>query len=478
MTEKRGELKKSLSPVAIWSIALGTIIGFGCFVMPGDWLKLGGLGGIIGGFALGGAFMIVISRSYSFMVEKIPVAGGASAYAYCSLGRMHSMIVGWGLVLAYGAIVPLNATALSLVGRFIAPELFMQGYLYTISGWDVYILDVLIPCVIVLIYGCMNYIGIKEVGNIQTITTFILVGAVLVLLAGALTYDGFSGSNLKPFFAPGKTAFASIAAVLAITPWAFCGFDTIPQSSEEFGFDYKKTSVLLVLAIVSGGLMYVATSFTTAAPMPWTELVDMDTPWTTMQAVKTAMGTGGVVCLVVAAIMGVATGINGQMLSSSRVLFSMGRAQILPEWFAKVNKHGTPGNAVIFITVMSMLFPWIGRQIITWIVNMAAVGNALGYGYTCLAAYLLTRHYKEFATSAKRFSFLLGGIFALLILVLLLVPGMPGSLTAVEYTMLGIWCLIGAGVYNFQRRRVKLSKEELDRLMLGEHSGFAMYRSK
>lgn len=66
----------------------------------------------------------------------------------------------------------------------------------------------------------------------------------------------------------------------------------------------------------------------------------------------------------------------------------------------------------------------------------------------------------------------------MLILVLLLVPGMPGSLTAVEYTMLGIWCLIGAGVYNFQRRRVKLSKEELDRLMLGEHSGFAMYRFK
>lgn len=477
MTDKQSELKKSLSPLAIWSIALGTIIGFGCFVMPGEWLKLGGLGGIIGGFTLGGLFMIVISRSYSYMVEKIPVAGGASAYAYCTLGRTHSMIVGWGLVLAYGAIVPLNATALSLVGRFVAPGLFKYGYLYTISGWDVYMMDVAIPCVIILLYGFMNYTGIKKVGDIQTVTTIAMVGAVLLLLAGALTFEGFKVDNLKPFFPMDKTVFASIAAVLAITPWAFCGFDTIPQSSEEFGFDHKKTSLLLVLAIVSGGLMYICTSFATAAPMPWTEMVTMDTPWTTMQAVKMTMGTGGVVCLVIASVMGVVTGINGQMLSSSRVLFSMGRARILPGWFSKVNKHGTPGNAVIFITVFSLLFPLIGRQIIVWIVDMAAVGNALGYGYTCLAAFLLAKNDPQYALGAKRYSFLLGGVFALTILSLLLIPGMPGSLTAIEYYMLGAWVLIGAGVYIFQSKRVTLTIEEQNRLMLGEYSGHAINRS-
>ena len=34
---ERTELKKSLSPAAIWAVALGSIIGWGCFIQGANW---------------------------------------------------------------------------------------------------------------------------------------------------------------------------------------------------------------------------------------------------------------------------------------------------------------------------------------------------------------------------------------------------------------------------------------------------------
>lgn len=93
--------------------------------------KAGPLGAIIG-LTLGGLAMLVIAKSYGYMVQKVPVSGGEFAYAYNGFGRYHAYVCGWLLTLGYLSIVPLNATALSLLAKFIAPDLFTTGYLYSL----------------------------------------------------------------------------------------------------------------------------------------------------------------------------------------------------------------------------------------------------------------------------------------------------------------------------------------------------------
>ena len=39
----------------------------------------------------------------------------------------------------------------------------------------------------------------------------------------------------------------SILATFAIAPWAFVGFDTIPQAAEEFKFSYKKIIFIMLM---------------------------------------------------------------------------------------------------------------------------------------------------------------------------------------------------------------------------------------
>ena len=88
--------------------------------------------------------MLVIARSYGVMVRAFPVAGAEFAYAYHACGRYHAYACGWFLALGYLSIVPLNATALAVLGTFVAPQLFARGSLYTVAGFEVFAGEILL----------------------------------------------------------------------------------------------------------------------------------------------------------------------------------------------------------------------------------------------------------------------------------------------------------------------------------------------
>ncbi len=66
---------------------------------------------------------------------------------------------------------------------------------------------------------------------------------------------------------------------MVVAPWAFVGFDTIPQAAEEFEFSTKKTKTLMILSILFGAGVYVVLNTVTAAVVPegyasWVEYID------------------------------------------------------------------------------------------------------------------------------------------------------------------------------------------------------------
>lgn len=179
---KRTKLKKSMGPGSIWAVAVGSIIGWGCFIQGGLWTeRAGGPLPLFLGFLAGGLLMIVVGYSYSYMIAKFPVAGGEFAYAYKGFGRTASYICGWMLSLGYLSIVALNATALPVLASYIFPGVFNRGYLYTIAGYDVYMVEVGLSLFFIILFGIMNYKGAKSVGNLQLAMVLIMCAAVLYL---------------------------------------------------------------------------------------------------------------------------------------------------------------------------------------------------------------------------------------------------------------------------------------------------------
>ena len=104
----------------------------------------------------------------------------------------------------------------------------------------------------------------------------------------------------------------------------------------------------------------------------------MNTPWATGTTVRMSLGTPGIILLGTAVTMAILTGINGFFVASSRLVFGMGRAKVLPGWFGVIHKkHRTPRNALLFTGLASLIAPWLGRHVILWIVDMCAVGTSV-----------------------------------------------------------------------------------------------------
>ena len=186
MQNGRNKLQKSLKPFPIFSIAMGSIIGFGCFVLPGNlFLPTAGPLGTALGMSIGALITIIIAANYGYMVRKLPVAGGAFAYTYKCFGRIHAFICGWFLVLTYLSIVSLNATTLGLIGRYMIPGLFQKSYLYTIAGWEVYAGEIGLACAALIVFAYANKRGVQIAGAVQTIMVVALLGSVLILIAAA-----------------------------------------------------------------------------------------------------------------------------------------------------------------------------------------------------------------------------------------------------------------------------------------------------
>ncbi|RZH69909.1 amino acid permease, partial [Staphylococcus aureus] len=79
--------------------------------------------------------MILISVSYGVLVERFPVSGGAFVFSFLSFGRYVRFFSSWFLNFGYGCVVALNATALSLLVKFLLTDVLNIGKLYTNVGW-------------------------------------------------------------------------------------------------------------------------------------------------------------------------------------------------------------------------------------------------------------------------------------------------------------------------------------------------------
>ena len=449
------QLERKLNPINVWSLALGCIIGWGAFVMPGTtFLPKAGVMGTVWGMAIAAVVMIIIGMNYGYMVQKYPVAGGEYTFAERTYGKKAAYVCGWFLSLSYLCIVPLNATALGLVSRKLLGGVLQFGHLYTVAGWDIYVGEILLTSLALIIFGIFSIKGVSFTGWIQTVIAMALVASVFVLVVAAFFCPEVKMSNLQPGYPDGTAPVASIIAVVAVAPWAFVGFDSIPQAAEEFAFSPKKVTGIMAVAIIFGAAVYVAMNTLTAAAMPWQEMMAAGYDWPTGEAIEIILGNVGLVFLGIAMVCAVLSGIVGFYMATSRLLMSMSREHALPKWFGVLDpKTKTPKNAIIFVMLISLTAPWFGREVLVWVVDMSSIGAAIGYGFTCAATFrTLQRNPQDHKPVLKVLS-IFGTILSVIFVLLLVVPGMPSYLALESRICLLIWCVLGIIFYFWSKKQ-------------------------
>ena len=387
MSEKRAKLRKVMSPVDVWGLALGAIIGWGCFVLPGTtFLPKAGPAGTAVGMLIGALLIIVIAISYGYLIKNYPLSGGEFVYTKEAIGKRNAFVCGWAMILAYWSLIPLNATALALISRYLFPGIVQQGFLYEIAGWDVYAGEVILASAAIIIMALINIRGIKQAAWMQTAIALTLVGCILIIVF--LVFCKSDWSNLAPGFPDGRRWWKGVFSIVAMAPWAFIGFDCIPQSAEEYNFSHKKSTFIMISAILVAAILYIGVCAVTAVGIePWQDLLARRNSWPTGFVVRNTIGLAGIIVLGVAMFCAVISGMNAFYISTSRLMYAMAKEGSLPKWFGQLSRrYGTPGNAIIFTMAMSLFAPWFGREILIWIVDMTSVGAAIVFAYTTASA--------------------------------------------------------------------------------------------
>lgn len=480
-TEKK-TLQRQLSPTHVWALAFGCIIGWGSFVNPGKkFLPNSGVAGTAIAMALGALVMIIIAFSYAYMIPKYPKSGGEFTFTKECFGKNMAFLCGWFLIAAYLTNVPMNSTAIGLIVDGIdgSADILKFGFHYSIAGFEVYLGEIILAMSILILFAVLNIFGVKKAAIMQTILSVLLIVSVFTLAVAALISSKVQGINMQPIWGFDKNAaiaagattanissfehagasgiISAILATFAIAPWAYVGFDTIPQAAEEFKFPYKKVIGIMVIAILFGCFVYTSNNTIAAAALEnWPDRV-MAGEWVLLVAAEEMLGVFGKVLIGVAVSCAVLSGIMGFFLASSRLMYSMARDNYLPKVFAKIDeKHGTPINAIIFCLIVSLSGPILGREALGWFVDMSSIGASMGFFFTCASALKKMRKDNDVKGILKVMA-TLGMIFSITFMVLQLVPipGLSGVHFGKEsYIMLLVWVVLGIIFYFGRKKKV------------------------
>ena len=476
------ELQRQLSPMHVWALAFGCIIGWGSFVNPGKkFLPNSGVAGTAIAMAMGAIVMIIIACSYAYMIPKYPKAGGEFTFTKECFGKNMAFVCGWFLIAAYLTNVPMNSTAIGLIvdGLDGAADILKFGFHYTIAGFEIYFGEMIFAMLILALFAILNIFGVKKAGFVQTILSSLLVVSVFILAIAALISAKTKGINMQPIWGFDKSAamaagattenisqfqkagtagiISAILATFAIAPWAYVGFDTIPQAAEEFKFSYKKVIGIMVIAILFGCFVYTTNNTVAAAALEnWPDRV-MAGEWVLLVAAEEMLGVFGKILIGTAVSCAVLSGIMGFYLASSRLMYSMAKDAYLPKVFGKIdNKYGTPKNAIIFCFIISLSGPILGREALGWFVDMSAIGASMGFFFTSASALKKISSDKDASGFIKAMA-IMGMIFSVIFMVLQLIPipGLSGVHFGKEsYLMLIVWVVIGIVFYFTKKKKI------------------------
>jgi amino acid transporter len=448
-------LARSLGSFDFFAVAFGAIIGVGWVVVMGSWLGQAGPLGAMLAFALGGGLMVLIGLCYAELTSAMPVAGGEIAYAFRAFGLGKAAFVGWYLTLGYVAVSGFEAVAIGRVVAYLIPATDSLP-LYTVQGNPVYLPHLALGVGCSLLITGLNYRGVRLAAGFQSVLTFVLIAAGAIFIAAAL-FRGDS-ANLSPSFA--GAPWTGILAVFITTPLWFVGFDTIPQTAEESlpGFPPRRLGILILIAIVGATLFYICVILSVSLLAPWGSLIELDLP--TAKAFRLAFASPTLEKIVlVTGLLGLLTSWNGFFLGASRVLFSLGRARIIPEAFGDPHaRFGTPHRAVLLVGGATALAPLLGHKMLTAFVNVSSACIAVSFLGVCLSMRALRRHLpsmpRPYRAPGGEAVAILGAAGAALIVLALAVPGSPVALRwPIEWSILAGWTALGALLWRAARAR-------------------------
>ena len=170
----------------------------------------------------------------------------------------------------------------------------------------------------------------------------------------------------------------------------YFGFEIIPQFAEESKYPVKNHWKLIVGSIIFCMVFYGSICLANSGMGPFSEISATEMVSATIAG--DLYGTWAQYAIAIANFMALATCLNGFWLAGSRLLYSMGKARVLPKQFDSLNKNKVPSLANWVILALTLFFIALsGTDWLPYIFTLMAIGVGITYTVSSLSFLKLRR---------------------------------------------------------------------------------------
>lgn len=466
MEKKRNLLSKVLGRTDIIAIGFGTMVGWSWVMMGPIWVNEAGLIGAIAAFIIGGAIILTIGLTYGELTAALPLAGGEFVFAYRAMGNRAAWIVGWIMSMAYIGVAAWEGIALAMAMNYMFP-LPQVGLLWEVAGYQVHMSWALVGMLGAVIITLLNFFGVRPAVLFQVMATAAMMIIVLFIFFGGAVFG--SVDNIGDMFG----SYEGFSYVFLMVPAMLIGFDVIPQSSEEMNIEPRYIGKMILVCIIVSIIWYILliTGVSLAAPV---EIRGSGV--IPMADVASYMFNGDIfsVIIIVGGIFGILTSWNGFFIGATRLLFSMGRAGMLPAVFGRLHKkYRTPYVAIFLIGAVCVTAPLLGMNALVWFMDTSTFCALISYILVIISFIMLKKNEPELPRPFNIKGGAKTGIFILAItavyLGLYINANVNLSGVSPEFVITAAWMLLGfVMVKMLNKRRKPVSREERELLIFGE----------
>ena len=341
------QLQKNLGIAAALSTVVGMVIGGGVFFKPQAVYTLtGGAPGLgILAWIIAGIMTITAGLTAAEVSAAIPKTGGMMVYIEEIYGKKLGFLTGWMQTVLF---FPATAAAIAVMFGQQAALLLNNSSL-------------VMPMTIgvILLIGILNTFGSKTSGAIQTVSTVCkLIPLGLIIVFGFIKGSG-DNPIMNPLVAEGIRPMGIIGQLLVAILFAYDGWIYVGALAG----DMKNPGKDLPKAIIGGLSIVMAINVVINLAYLWvlpaSELAQYASP-ASIVAEKIFGPVGGKL-INVGILVSVFGCLNGYLLTGPRIPYTLANQKVLPAMFGKLNKHGVPANATLFMAVLSVIYALSGQ---------------------------------------------------------------------------------------------------------------------
>jgi amino acid transporter len=320
-------LKRELGLFEVFCIASGAMISSGLFVLPGlAYAKTGA--SVIISYLIASLLIVPTLLSKAELATAMPKAGGDYFFIDRSMGPAVGTVGGFA---SWFSLASKTAFALIGIGAFV--QLFNPG----LTDMNMKFIAV----VFCVIFTVINLFGVKHAGKTQVI----LVSGLVIILVFYIVVGFFfiEPSRFQPFTTHGVGSIFATAGFVFVS---FMGLTKVCSVAEEVCKPKRNIPLGIFLAWGVVSSLYILVISVTIGLLEHKTLTSSLMPIS--KGAEVFMSEIGLIILGIAAVLAFITTANAGLLSSSRYPMALSKDQLLPGFFSKISKKGTPVISILF----------------------------------------------------------------------------------------------------------------------------------